>query len=352
MSLPNNTIGDLHFAHDKVRSCFEAKDESEIWEGYVWSHFESHGLKTRPCVGEVVENYSLHYNAPSPSDTTSEDSDDDDSSRDAEDDPRPCLSEEVYNSLHHKASNPDNTTDQELDNDDLSHDAEAIEDEETDNDYDTSSTDSMITPLPNTRPFLSAARPMPAPPPTAQHRQCTNHYFLHPAILSTNSHIHAGATAVLYGANTFHFALDFDNDGDRDGGLSNAPWSKHWDKMKDVHLTQNCAILGRQAPEMQKRRRNAMTIADRDHWGDEEVRDDLCGIINALPFLKRVGTRFQRLRLELGNLVRGEGKVKVCFAYIVVGQLSTDGNVGSAIHSGAVRSVDERVCGIECGQST
>ena len=259
-----------------------------------------------PCVGEVDD--SLRYNVPSPSDTTSEDEADDESSQDSDDNARLSLSAAVHNALHYITPDPNTTIDQVSDNDNFSSDAEAIEDEELGTDYDTSSTDSIITSLPNCRPFLPAAARVPQPS-KSQLKQCTNHYFLHPAILSTNSHIHAGAAAVLYGANTFHFALDFDDTGD--DGFSNAPWPKHLDKMRDVHLTQNCPILGPQPPEMQKRRRNAMTIADRDHWGDEEVRDDLCGIVDALLFLKRVGTRFSRLRLELGNEVRGEGKVKV-----------------------------------------
>ena len=182
----------------QYRTCFEAESASDSWADYDWPLCKSHQPKTRPCAGELwIKNYP-HQNAPSPRGTTSEDSDeDDDSSSDAEDDPRPGLSEAVHNALRYNATNANDTTNQDSNTDaDTSNDAEAIEDEELGTDYDTSSTDSIITSLPNCRSFLSAAARVPSPS-KSQHKQCTNHYFLHPAILSTNSHIHAGATAVL-----------------------------------------------------------------------------------------------------------------------------------------------------------
>ena len=288
-------------------------------------------------MGEVVEKYSLHYIAPtSPSKTTSKDEESDDSSQDEDDDPRASLGERVRNSLRYNAPSPSDNPSQESNNsdasqdeddnpspnndddpnqgvdnipnqdqaDDANNDKESIKDEDLhDNDYDTSSSASFAGVFPNVRPFRSAWAPAAPAAPPSQHRQCTNHYHLYPAILSTNSHIHAGATTVLYGANSFHFALDFDDAGK---GLGEVPWARHWSKMRDVHLTQNCEILGRVGQT-----RRGEGIVDRDHHGDEEVRDDLCGVIDGLLFLRNVGARLSRMRVELGKLVGVEGKGKV-----------------------------------------
>lgn len=56
---------------------------------------------------------------------------------------------------------------------------------------------------------------------------------------------------------------------------------------------------------------------DRDHWGDRAFREDLCGVINGLWFFRSLATRFQRLRLDLGGLVRCRNENVSFFNYIL-----------------------------------